>query len=991
MMTKGLKIFLMMATGFFVLYAVVGFWGIPWAITNQLPPKLSEQLSRSVTIQEARFNPFVFTLQIKGFDIEEKDGSPLVGFDELYIDFEIMASLVKRAYDFSHIRLGLPYGLAIVRPDGVLNLADLQPSSDPQAEKTVSEAPQAPPEEGDGLPPVFIEQLSIQQGMVEFQDISRPTPFVAHVVPINITLENFSTQKGKENPYSLSAELSHGEKIMWEGSVVLEPLQSQGSVALENIQLPDLWAYLQDQFRFDISQGSATLNGRYEVSTVHEGVAVRVNQGNLTVKDLQVRERDAANPVISIPRFAVKDVEVDVAKHNVRIPSIEAQDARFTAWIEPDGVVNYQPLFTPTEVKEAADPEPVSPDAETSQAWNIVIQDLALDNFAVDFEDRQPEVPVKLLLEALHFHTSDVDLAFPKPLPIDLAFQFNQTGKAQFQGNVGLNPLVVDLDLSLSDIALQPFQPYVEPFVQFTLGSGALGLQGHTHFQKASSHEPLVIFQGQMGVNGLALEDPTQAASFLKWDNFTLKKFDLQVEPTALSIEEVALVNPTVVLSIDTDGGMNMKRLFVPPGSVSQEEDSTNEPASETKSSEKVSTPVKIGSININNLLARFADASVSPNVVTQIEGLTGTIKGLSSDQLAKADVKLEGTVDRHAPFRIEGQINPLSEDAYTDVIIGLTNFGLPTVSPYSATYTGYPINKGKLSLDLGYKISEKTLVGENKVLIDQITMGEKIESPNATSLPIPLALALLKDRKGQIDIDLPVRGNLDDPDFSYGGVIWNALANLLTKIATSPFAMLGGLMGEGGDDLQFVAFSAGQETLLSSEQEKLTALGKALGDRPGLRLDITGAADPQTDRPALAWAQLRKQLQKRKFIQNPSAGQKVVIVENIELTQEEEARLILEMYTEKFGPLPQAGSSSPDGKPAVTPTPEELKAKLLDSMQVEEAQIRLLAQQRAQHIHDYLIQETQVSGDRIFLVESNLSPVTEGEMVRSPLTLAAN
>ncbi len=356
-----------------------------------------------------------------------------------------------------------------------------------------------------------------------------------------------------------------------------------------------------------------------------------------------------------------------------------------------------------------------------------------------------------------------------------------------------------------------------------------------------------------MEVSDLALKDPTQTKPFLKWDTLGLKQLDLQVEPTSVNLQEIELVNSAIVVSIDADGGMNLKRLFSPPGSVSQEEALPGEKTSEAESHGNSPTPVKIGSVTITNLLARFADLSVTPNVVTQIEGLTGTIKGLSSDQLAKADVALEGTVDKYAPFNIKGQINPLSEDAYTDLTCSFKNLDLPTVSPYSGKYAGYPINKGKLSLELGYKISEKTLVGENKVLIDQITMGERVESPDATSLPIPLALALLKDRKGQIDIDLPVRGNLNDPDFSYGGVIWNALGNLLTKIVTSPFAVVGSLLGGSGEDLQYITFPAGNAQLSSAEQEKLKALGKALDDRPALRLEIAGAADPQIDRQALA------------------------------------------------------------------------------------------------------------------------------------------
>jgi hypothetical protein len=448
------------------------------------------------------------------------------------------------------------------------------------------------------------------------------------------------------------------------------------------------------------------------------------------------------------------------------------------------------------------------------------------------------------------------------------------------------------------------------------------------------------------------------------------------------------------VFSIDADGGMNLNRLFSPPGSEFQEEASSGEESPKSESSGETTTPVKIGSVIITNLLAQFADLSITPNVVTQIEELTGTIKGLSSDQLAKADVALEGTVDQYAPFKIAGQINPLSEDAYTDLAFTFKNLDLPTISPYSGKYAGYPINKGKLSLDLAYKISEKTLAGENKVLIDQIAMGEKVNSPDAMSLPIPLALALLKDRKGQIDIDLPVRGNLGDPDFSYGGVIWNALANLLTKIATSPFAMIGGLLGVSGEDLQYIAFPTGEAQLPSPEQEKLRAIGQALDDRPALRLEITGTADPLADRQALAVGQLRKQLQKRKFVQGSASAMKGVSVEQIELNPDEESRSLSELYVEKFGTQPQTPPpppSSSEGKTPGLPPIAQMQSKLVEAIQVEDEQLRLLAQERAQAIRDYLIQEGKVSGDRVFVVEPNLSPVSGEGIVRSPLSLTAN
>lgn len=574
----------------------------------------------------------------------------------------------------------------------------------------------------------------------------------------------------------------------------------------------------------------------------------------------------------------------------------------------------------------------------------------------------------------------------------------NQTGKADLKGTVNIEPLSVEMDIALTDIPLMPFEPYLAPFVQFTVGSGALTLTGKTRYQNASKTEPMVTYAGSIGVSKLALVDPNSSQSFLQWDALSFKGLSLNVEPTSIKLQEVALVKPSVVLSIDQDGSSNMKRLLAPPGEADEQPTEDEERVTEETSAPPLL--VQIDTVRIDNLQLQLADRSITPHVTTKIEEFSGTIKGLSSEQLAKANVDLAGKVDRYAPFRIQGQINPLSEDAYTDLRVSFKNLALSTVSPYSGKFSGYPIKKGKLSLDLAYKLSEKELVGENKVLVDQITMGNRVESPDATFLPIPLALALLKDRKGQIDIDLPIRGNLDDPDFSYGGIIWKALGNLIVKAATSPFSIVGGLIGGNSEDLQFVAFPAGANELSPPEQEKLTALGKALAERPGLRLDITGAADSNVDGRALAEAKLLTQLKQAKFVQqSPSGDQASVSMELLELTNEEEAQYLMQLYVKKIGALaiskeegtPNAQEAGSESKSPQAPTVADMKAKLLEGVFLDAGQLRVLAQQRAQQIRDYLIQEGKVQGNQVFLVEVSMNPVAEEGMVQSPLALTAN
>ena len=1015
-MAKSLKIVLFVFVGLFVLYAVLGFLAVPWAITNKLPSMLTEELNRPVSIHEAAFNPFLFKLQVKGFAIQEADGSPLAGFDELFVDFEALSSLSKQTYTFEQIRLWLPYGVAIVRPDGSLNLADLGKFSEGDSSSDEDLTPDTSSEESAGLPPVYIENFEIHQGMVEFQDASLPTPFTAHIVPINYTFEHLSTEKGHANPYSLTAERGEGEKITWEGTLTLEPFESEGNLYFENLRLGRLWSYVQDRFHAEIPQGFLTVKGHYHVSTTPLGVDVLVDGGNVTVRDLQIQEKGKNDPLITLPLFEVTNVSVDVLKKDLNISAVKAKDARFIGWINDDGTMNYQTLFAP--VGSALDtPDTLSPPATESESvkaeapWTVMVQNVDLENFTIDVEDRQPATSARVLVEALHFHTSQVSSALDQPLPIDLSFQLNQTGKANLKGTVNIEPLSVEMNIGLTDIALKPFEPYLAPFVQFTVGSGALNLVGQTHYQDASKSEPMVTYAGSIGISKLVFIDPESSKPFLQWTDLAVKELSLNVEPTSVKIQEIALIKPGVVFSIDPEGQSNMTRLLSPPGQINEaatedEEPVTEDGESEAKEESTPPLPVQIDTVRIENLQFQVADRSITPNVATKIEEFSGTIKGLSSKQIAKADVDLAGKVDRYAPFRIKGQINPLSEDAYTDVTVVFENLNLTTISPYSEKYAGYPINKGKLSLNLAYKLSQKELVGENKVLVDQITMGSQVESPDATSLPIPLALALLKDRKGQINIDLPVRGNLDDPDFSYGGIIWQALINLITKIATSPFSLVGGLvggvMGDDPDALKYIAFPPGVMEMPPTEQEKLVALGKVLSDRPGLRLDITGAADSAVDGQALAEAKILSQLKKIKFVQQPPAGaQASASVELLELTQEEEAKYLKQFFVEKFGEsaltkapeTPDAkktGTDSKDKTPKVL-TADEMKAKLLEGIVVGEGQLRVLAQERAQQIREFLIQEGKVPSNQVFLVEVALNPTSEEGMVRSPLALAAN
>ena len=296
----------------------------------------------------------------------------------------------------------------------------------------------------------------------------------------------------------------------------------------------------------------------------------------------------------------------------------------------------------------------------------------------------------------------------------------------------------------------------------------------------------------------------------------------------------------------------------------------------------------------------------------------------------------------------------------------------------------GYPISKGKLSLDLAYRLSQKQLAGENKVRIDQFTFGEKTPSPDATSLPVRLAVALLKDRRGLIDIDMPVRGDLREPDFKYGRVVLNALVNVITKVVTSPFAALGGLVGGGGEDLQYIEFPVGTDTLDAAGIQKIDAIAKALQERPALQVEVVGAADRVRDRDAVALQKISAEVHRR-FTKNGTKNLQAV------LSPEREFEFLSDLFAEKLGKQPIKEEPVPGGKIVQRVlTAEELRRQLTPAIAVEESELRSLAQGRAKAIREQLVAPGRLPEERVFLVEVELGDWS-GETVRARLNLTGN
>lgn len=407
-----------------------------------------------------------------------------------------------------------------------------------------------------------------------------------------------------------------------------------------------------------------------------------------------------------------------------------------------------------------------------------------------------------------------------------------------------------------------------------------------------------------------------------------------------------------------------------------------------------------------------LVDRSLEPNVRLAVTQFGGTIAGLSSENLARADVDLKAAVDGAGPIAITGKLDPLGAKKFVDLKVDFKSVDLLPFSPYSGKYAGYELARGKLNVDVHAKLDDKQLDVTNVITLNQFTFGAPVQSPDATKLPVRLGIALLKDVNGQIVIDVPMTGNIDDPSLRIGKVVLRVVGNLLTKAAVSPFALLGSMFGGGGDELAFQEFAPGGSDLQPGETAKLVTMTKALTNRPGLSLSIEGGYDGPADAYVLKRKKLASLVRNKIWEERHSTDPNIAPPAQLEILPEAHAAMVKRLFDEKFPPGTELGAPLPPA-PVVTaapaapkkgfirrvvavftpgespakpveaaagpaeaatggPTLDEMTGRLAETMVVTDDDLRALAEARAQQVRDYFLNVGQVATDRLFLTSGN-------------------
>jgi outer membrane protein OmpA-like peptidoglycan-associated protein len=979
------------------LYTILGFLVAPPILKFILISNISEQTGRNASVNKIKVNPFAFSVTLQGFEMNEPDGGQFVAFDEFYVNFQL-SSIFRQAFTFAEIRLIGPHGRVKVLPDGKVNFSDILASLNRTEPGPVPEQDS----QTTGLPPVIIYKLQIIQGRLAFNDLSRPTPFETSLFPLQLTLDNFSTLKDKESPYAFTATLGKGGILAWQGNFSINPLSSQGRFELSGIRLRTLWEYIQDQVKFEVNGGSIDLAGVYKADLSGESIQVELIDGGIELAGFKLMEKGSDEELMSVPSFSVKGVNVNLGEKQAVVASVRSDDGWFVVVRTRDGTYNYQKLV-PAQLLESEDRK--STDAgvqpvDEERAWAVRVNEVIIENYGARLEDHLFEKPMVATLDSINANLKNLSNEKESEAQVNLALSIDKKGRVEVEGVASMDPVSADLHLRAAKTPMRALQAYLEALTQVQLASAATNLDAQLKYNRLGSNGPLMRLTGNVRIDDIKLVERSSSEDLARCESLAANGLAFDINPSKLSVSEIVLRQPYAKVIIFPDATVNLAKAFAVKESEGSKE--------ELLLFEKIvrgfelqleqQMPISMDKVRIENGSADFADLFIKPNFAADIKGLNGTVNGLSSKSQTRASVLLGGKVDKQAPVKITGQMNPLSPDVYVDLALSFKNMNLTRLSPYSGRFAGYLIEKGKMSVDLKYKVSGETLVGENEIFLNQLTLGERVDSPDATSLPVGLAIALLKDRDGNIELDVPVSGNLKDPEFNIGGVVAKAVGQVITKIVTSPFALLASLVGGGeGEELDFIEFDFGKATLGNTQAEKLDRLAKALQERPALTLEIEGAADKQSDRMALAEAELLNQLKVGRFEELGKAGKTVPpSAEEMTLSYDDYARLITQQYMDKFGKDPKTiflgelGSAAEkqqviDQEVIISAA----KEKLVESMPVDEARLKQLAQERAMQIRDHLLQEGKIPADRLFLRGVEIIDATDGETVRTHLTLS--
>ena len=903
-------------------------------------------------------------LGLKELEMRQIGGGPLIkspSFEVLIDAIEVFANKTTlKSIKSEGLELHINRG-----SDGKINLANLVGA----ASEPKTPPPPAQPQP-DGKRFLYaVEEVAVTSATLHFTDEKLKQPYRTRLNNVTIKATDLTNEAGRKANVEFSFESENKEKFSHGGALQLAPLIAEGKLDIEGLRPGALRPYYEDAVAAEIKEGFFDMSTKYRFAAADGQSEINLSELSANLRSVRLDLPGQPEPLWRIGSLAIKDSEIDVAKKLIVIGALQGKEG--TGYIQRgrDGTVNVARIVRARTATAGAEPAPAPPAKPSEGGWRIDAKQLQLDGFKINVDDRGNPTPAKISLFEISLRGENFSTAKNQRGKATLRARVNEKGAIRLAGTATANPVEAKFTIDAQDVDIVPLQPYLDNQVNFTLTGGRVGTKGEFSFDARGTGPAKMNYRGGVQVADFAAVEKTGERDLLRWKNLGLDALQFDLRPFQLRIGEITLADFFSRLILRADGKLNLQTLTV------QNEGNTDGVSSHEKAVEPAPEPgagetaqpkaVSIGKINLKEGNIQFSDFFVKPNYSANLTGVQGTISELKAE--APGDIDIQARLDNEAPVEIKGKINPLGKDLFIDINADAKGIELSPLTPYSAKYVGYGIERGKLSFNVKYKLEDRKLSAQNKIILNQLTFGERIESPTATKLPVLLAVALMKDRNGVIDIDLPISGSLDDPQFSVGGIVLRIIFNVITRAVTAPFTLLASAFGGGdtsGEELSYIEFEGGRSRLSDSARDKIATLAKALHNRPALKLEIIGRSDPATDLEGLKRAGIERKVKAQKLKELGRRGEAPRAVDDVQVAAEEYPRFLKAAYGEETFPKPRNVIGLAQDLPVA-----EMEKLMMQHAKVSDDEMRELANRRADAVRDAILATGQAGAERLLIV----------------------
>ncbi|SIT35370.1 conserved hypothetical protein [Paraburkholderia piptadeniae] len=941
-------------------------------------------------------------------------------FDDIRLD----APDVHLARDKNGI-LSVQHTFAPAPAAGAPNQAASAPATASAPASAPASGTQAKPEAAKAAPPIDlqIKRFALTNGTVDVQDEAASRPVSAGLTDLAVSLDDFSTLGKTPARYSVNSGLKNQPKsaLAVTGNLTLAAKTADAKIDLKSVSLPVAQPYLDTVTAAKLVDGTLSVQTNLTANWSKEPIDLQIGESQIALQSVKVASAGEKQPAIAIADGKASVKHVDLPGRKAEIDGVDLTGLSVDAQRLKDGTIDLAALAGPPheEVRERTVIHAAKKASQEGPAWRYSIGELNLKNSSATFTDNTTARPVKVVVTPLQLKVQKISEDMSHALPVELQATVNGKGTLGVTGDVTATPLKLGLKINANRLDAAAFEPYFGSKLNATVASALLNANGEvTMAQEEKSKGVRATYHGDAALVDVRMIDKATSDPFAGWRSLALTGLKANYDAHGMDVDaaKVTFANFYGRVLLDAQGKLNLKDVVAQqpgePQSLTREKNpkgrepiplsppaaseapvaaapaaapsaasaaapvvaSAAAPAAASAASSAAVTvtgtpqnPVRLhfGQLVLQNGRVNYTDNFIKPNYSANLVAIQGTVGAFGTDSKQPAPVDVSAKLAANGPITIRGSVNPLIAKPSLDLTATAHDIELTNLTPYSAKYAGYPITKGKLNVDLHYQLANDQLTANNHIFIDQLTFGDHVDNDTATKLPVRLAISLLKNSRGEIDVNIPVSGSLNNPEFSIGGLIWHAVLNLLQKAVTAPFSLLAHAFGGNGEELGYVEFDAGSAALSDASQKKLDTIVKALADKPSVRIEIIGRVDPAVDQPGLRTAYVDRLVRQQKIKDVVGNGESVDPM-SVKVDDKEYEKYLTKAYKD-------ADFKKPRNFVGLTKTlpDDEMKAALAEHAPVTDASLRDLAQRRAQAVQQYF--EGKIDSSRVFIVAPKL------------------